>query len=71
MAYLGTQLFWRSAFRFKGFSEACRALILSKLQKLRCFMLRATQCALIKGFHTCIREQFTEPGTASYYQQFE
>ena len=26
---------------------------------------------VIKGFHTCIREQFTEPGTAIYYQQFE
>ena len=27
--------------------------------------------SFFKGFYTCIREQFTEPGTAIYYQQVE
>ena len=26
---------------------------------------------VIKGFYTCIREHFTEPGTANYFQQVE
>ena len=48
---------WRSARPCSGFAAVSTA------ERLSAFA--------IKGFYTCVREQFTEPGTAICYQQFK